>query len=47
MTARAFRVKNNFFGVKLFDSILFCCLKILGYKAHPEITTELEPSSKL
>ena len=33
--------------VNKFDSILFCCLKILGYKMHPKITTGLELSSKL
>ena len=32
--------------VNKFDSILFCCLKILGYKTHPKITTGLELSSK-
>ena len=32
---------------KKFDSILFCCQKILGYKLHPEITIDLEKSSKL
>ena len=33
--------------VNKFDSILFCCPKILGYKTHPKITTDLELSSKL
>ena len=30
-----------------FDSILFCCPKILGYKTHPENTTDLELSTRL
>lgn len=38
-------ISSQRFKSKKFYSILF--LKILGYKMHPEITTDLELSSKL